>query len=129
MVKIAQINVKTIRKNLLKPPLSATAPSIGERTATIIAERAIEFAHIVVPKFSSGAITFIKNALYIKETTIVVKGWFAKSYNDHANTSFLFLNLNRLIFLVKTNIKQFIQKITYTYPLKNYTFAILKLLQ
>ena len=93
MVKTAQIHVKTIRKNFLKPPLSAIAPRIGERIATIIADRAIEFAHIVVPKFSSEAITFIKNALYIKVTTIVVKGWFAKSYNDHANTSFLFSSL------------------------------------
>ena len=46
-----------------------------------------------------------------------------------AAVAHLFSDLNRFIFLVKPNIKQLIQKITYTYPLKNYTFAILKLLQ
>jgi hypothetical protein len=55
---------------------------------------------------------------------MVVKGWLAKSYKDHAKTSFLFLILNMLI--VITNTTQFISKTNLNYPIKNYTFAYQK---
>ena len=62
MEKIAQIQVNKIRKNFLNPPLSASAPNIGERTDTIIAVLAIPQVHNNVPVFSSEAITEVKKA-------------------------------------------------------------------
>ena len=62
MEKIAQIQVNNIRKNFLNPPLSASAPNIGERIDTIIAVIAIPQVHNNVPVFSSEAITEVKKA-------------------------------------------------------------------
>ena len=51
MEKIAQIQVNKIRKNFLNPPLSASAPNIGERIDTIIAVLAIPQVQNNVPVF------------------------------------------------------------------------------
>ena len=62
MENTAQIQVNKMRKNFLYPPLSASAPNIGESNATTIAVIAIPLVHNNVPVFSSEAITEVKKA-------------------------------------------------------------------
>ena len=99
--------VNKTKNNFFLPVLSAIAPINGDTIATITAEIAIAFDHIWVPIFSSYAICFVKNELKTKVTTIVEKGWEAKSYKDQEIILFLFI-ISFNFFKIKLIFKNYI---------------------
>ena len=74
MLPIIHTYVQNIRNSFLYPPLSATAPIMGDNNATVKAVIVIALDHNVVPIISFSAITLVKNVPYIKVITSVVNG-------------------------------------------------------
>jgi len=73
--KIIHTQVQKIKNNFLYPPLSAIAPIIGDKNATINEEIVIAFPHAETPASSEPKkIVEAKNVEYINVIVIVVKG-------------------------------------------------------